>query len=411
MSRDFFIGRQPILDLAGNIYAYELLFRHPGEVVATVLDNSAATARVLINAIQNIGLESLLGGRTGFINIEENIIMEGMIELLPRKQFVMEILETTKVTEEVVSKVIEYKEMGYSFALDDMVLSREYYDNFKPLFRVVDFIKIDYVACDKSKIKSSMETLKKLNVKMLAEKVETQEDFDHAKEMGFDLFQGYYFAKPVIISSKSFDPSKAATVELINMLRSDAESYQLENVIKSYPDLYINLLRFMNSAAFYTKGNVTSIKHAMALLGRNNLTKWLYLILYAGPNNDSFDNPLLQTAQIRASTMESLCRNANISKDKADSAYLVGLISLMDAVFNRNIDDVINEFNLDAEIKSAVTEKAGELGMLLKTMLDYETDDMLSLKNDFEAMGINFEKFNEIMLQSFEEAERFKKDE
>lgn len=255
MSNDFYIGRQPILnEKGGQIDAYELLYRQPGENSANVTDNSAATARVLINAIQNIGLESLLGGKKGgFINADEGIILEGVIDILPKDQFVIEILETTKVTDEIVDKITEYKKQGgYTFALDDMVLTKEYFDTFKRLFGVVDIIKIDYMFCDKEQLKKNMMIFKKLNVKMLAEKVETIEDYEFCKELGFFFYQGgYYFAKPVVITQKSVDPSKLATLKLINMLREDAEAHVLEGEIKNYPALYINLLKFMNSAAFF----------------------------------------------------------------------------------------------------------------------------------------------------------------
>jgi EAL and modified HD-GYP domain-containing signal transduction protein len=402
MSKEFFIGRQPILDKNGHIYAYELLFRQAGEdVKAMITDNSTATARVLINAIQNIGLDTLLGGKKGFINADEHIILDGALDILPKDKFVIEILETTKVTPELVEKVAEYVHKGYSFALDDMVLSQDYYDMFKTLFRLVEVIKVDYMYCDKNALPKHMELFKKMNIKILAEKVETQCDHEFCRDIGFDLFQGYYFAKPVVITSKSVDPSKAATVQLINMLRNDAEASELEKIIKNYPDLYINLLKFMNSAAFFTRGQVSSIKHAMALLGRDNLAKWLYLILYAGPGNDSFDNPLLITAQVRARAMENLCLKANISSDKAGEAYLVGLLSLMDAVFNRKIEDVLKEFNLDNEIKEAVLMKTGVLGLVLKTIMDYERDNILMLEKHFNMLGINNNIFNEVMLDSF----------
>jgi len=407
MSKDFYIGRQPILDKEGKVYAYELLYRQQGEHAASVLDNSAATARVLINAIQNMGLECMLSGKKGFINADEEIILGGLIDILPKENFVIEILETTKVTPELVEKIKEYKALGHSFALDDMVLTKEYYDMFKSLFQVVDIIKVDYLYCDKTKLKGNLQVFKKLNVAMLAEKVETQEDFEFCKEVGFDLFQGYFFSKPVVLTQKSVDPSKAATVNLINMIKNDAEVNELESVIKGHTDLYINLLRFMNSASYFTKGNITSIKHAIAMLGRENLAKWLYLILYAGPSNDNFDNPLLVTAQVRAKMMEKLCSESTVKCEQEDAAYLVGLISLMDAVFNRDIQDVVKEFNVDQAIKLAVTEKSGELGRLLTMVMEYENDEPEALSENIKSVGINFEGFNAIVQESIEYAEKF----
>lgn len=401
MSREFYIGRQPILDIEGQIYAYELLYRQSGEAEANVVDNSAATARVLINAIQNIGLEELLGSKKGFINADESIIMDGALDILPKENLVIEILETTKVTDKLIAKVADYQSQGYVFALDDLVLSDEYYEMFSKLFQMVDVIKVDYMFCDTEQLKKNMAVFKKLDCMMLAEKVETQEDFEICKELGFDLFQGYFFARPIVISQKSVDPSKAATIQLINMLRQDAEASDLENVIKHYPDLYINLLKFMNSAAFGTRGTVSSIKHAMALLGRENLAKWLYLILYAGPKGDSFDNPLLVTAQVRGRAMENICIKADFARDKAGEAYLVGILSLMDAVFKKELKEVINDFNIDDELKRAVIYKEGKLGIVLETILDYEKDNVTVMHEHFETLDIDFPIFNEIMQESF----------
>ncbi|MCD8553884.1 EAL domain-containing protein [Seleniivibrio sp.] len=404
---DFYIGRQPILDEKGLIFAYEVLYRSHGQTGASVTDNAAATARVLINAMQNFGLEKLLGGKKGFINADESTILDGAIDLLPKETFVIEILESTKMSQKLIDKILYYMGKGYKFALDDMEFTKEYIGTFKELFPVVDYIKVDYMLSDRTILEQNMKLLSGVKAKKLAEKVETQEEYESCRRMGFDLFQGYYFAKPIVISQKSVDPSRAATIQLINMLRSDAEPNELEKVIKSYPDLYINLLKFMNSSAFFTRGVITSIKHAMAMLGRVNLTKWLYLILYAGPNNDSQSNPVLITAQVRAKTMERLCQvSPNINK-KADSAYLVGLMSLLDVIFNREIEDIVREFNVDEEVKIAVTKQQGDLGLLLKTVKCYESDDVCEIVDCFGLLQISFEEFNRVMMESYDFTDKF----
>lgn len=404
---DFYIGRQPILDEKGHIFAYEILYRSQGKNGASVTDNAAATARVLINAMQNFGLEKLLGGKKGFINAEESMILDGAIDLLPKESFVIEVLESTVMSRKLVEKIKYYISKGYRFALDDVEFTPQYMNTFEELFPLADYLKIDYMLSDKEKLAANMNTLHGLKAKTLAEKVETHDEYEKCRRMGFNLFQGYYFAKPVVISQKAVDPSKAATVQLINMLRSDAEATEIEKVIKNYPDLYLNLLKFMNSSAFFTRGTVTSIKHAMAMLGRANLSKWLYLILYAGPNNDSEHNPVLITAQIRAKTMERLCQvSPNISK-KADSAYLVGLMSLLDVIFSREIEDIVKEFNVDEEIKQAVTKQAGDLGLLLKTVKCYESDDVCEIVDCFGMLRISFDEFNRVMMESYDYTNNF----
>ncbi|TCK61759.1 EAL and HDOD domain-containing protein [Seleniivibrio woodruffii] len=407
---DFYIGRQPILDDRGRIYAYELLFRsHGSSASAAVTDNTSATARVLINMLQNFGIERLLGGKKGFINTDESLIMDGAIDLLPKELFVIEVLETTKLSRQLLDKIKYYISKGYVFAMDDLEFTKDYFDRYRELIPMVHYIKVDYMLADKNTLEKNVSIIKGLKAKMLAEKVETNEDFEKCKGLGFDLFQGYFFAKPVVMSQKSVDPSKAAIIQLINMLRGDAEATELEKVIKHYPELYINLLKFMNSSAFFTKGTITSIKHAMAMLGRANLTKWLYLMLYADPKSDTFNNPLLETAQLRGKTMEMLCQTSKVIGNKSDSAFMVGLMSLLDAIFNRDIREVMNEFNVDDEIKLAVTEHRGELGLLLKTVKCFESDDVCELVDCFGILKISFEDFNRIMMECYDWTDSFAK--
>jgi EAL and modified HD-GYP domain-containing signal transduction protein len=402
---NFYIGRQPILDEQGHIFAYEILFRSQGATGASVTDNAAATARVLINALQNFGLEKLLGGKKGFINADESTILDGAIDLLPKESFVIEILENTQVSGKLLDKIRYYISKGYVFALDDLEFTNEYMGNFKDLLPIVDYLKVDYMLSDRKELGNNFNTLKQYKAKTLAEKVETHEEYEQCRKLGFNLFQGYYFAKPVVMSQKAVDPSKAATIQLINMLRADADANELEKVIKSYPDLYINLLKFMNSSAFFMRGTVTSIKHAMAMLGRANLSKWLYLVLYAGPNNDSFNNPVLMTAQLRAKTMEKLCQVSPVINKKADSAYMVGLMSLLDVIFNREISEIVKEFNVEEEIKLAVTEYKGDMGLLLKTVKCFESDDVCEIVDCFGLLKISFEEFNKVMIECYEMSE------
>ncbi|MGE4318314.1 MAG: EAL and HDOD domain-containing protein [Deferribacterales bacterium] len=401
----FFIGRQPIIDRKEQIAGYEILFRSEGATKAEITDNRHATARVLVNMLQNFSIETLLGGRKGFINVDDKMILDGTLDILPKDKLVFEILETSEINKDVIDKIVEYRENGYSFALDDLEFTKEYFMTFREIFPLVDFIKVDYLLCDKAQLFQNIDILKKFRAKLLAEKVETAEEHTICRELGFDLFQGYYFAKPTVISQKAVDPSKAAIIHLINMLRKDADVKDVEDVIKTHPDLYINLMKFMNSAAFFTQTEIKSIKHAIALIGRKNLTKWLYLILYAGTNNDSFSNPLLLTAQIRAKAMELMCEKSISFKNKADSAYIAGIMSLLDVVFNKDLKDIVDEFHIDPEIKKAVVDFEGEIGAMLKILKYYEADDVEKLMESFQAINMNTDEFNSIMTECYSQSE------
>ncbi|MGE4498704.1 MAG: EAL and HDOD domain-containing protein, partial [Deferribacterales bacterium] len=363
MSERIFVGRQPILDINGNIYAYEILFRNAEKNVAEIDDNLSATSSVLLHLLQNFGIETLLGSKKGFINIDESVIDEDIIALLPADKTVLEILETTRVTSGLVDKIRDYGRQNYSFALDDFIFTESHAENFRPLLGDVNFIKVDIRSVSKMQIIKNMDYLKSMNVHLLAEKVENREEFEFCKKLGFQYFQGYYFAKPLVVSAKKgIDPSMAGVISLINILRDEDSTMEfIAREMKNYPAINLNLLKFINSSAFFLKSDITSIKHAAALLGRNNLSKWLTLLLYASKGGmDPSENPLMQTAHERASTMEKIAEKS--CRELREKAFLTGLLSLLDVILEAPFEAFIEQFNVSPDIKEAVMGKENRLG-------------------------------------------------
>lgn len=402
MSDRIFVGRQPILDSNGNIYAYEILFRNAEKNIAEIDDNLSATSSVLLHLLQNFGIETLLGAKKGFINIDESVIDEDIIALLPADKTVLEILETTKVTDDLVDKIKDYGKQNYSFALDDFIFTASHAETFRPLFGDVSFIKVDIRSVSKMQIIKNMDSLKAMNVRLLAEKVETRDEFEFCKKLGFEYFQGYYFAKPLVVSAKKgIDPSMAGVISLINILRDDNSTMEfIAREMKNYPAINLNLLKFINSSAFFLKSDITSIKHAAALLGRNNLSKWLTLLLYASKGNmDPCENPLMQTAHERASTMEKIAEKS--CRDLKEKAFLTGLLSLLDVILEAPFEAFIDQFNVSADIKEAVMGAENRLGKLLKlaVMLERnEIDEAMTLLREF---NLTLADAAEVRMESF----------
>ncbi len=402
MSDRIFVGRQPILDSNGNIYAYEILFRNAEKNIAEIDDNLSATSSVLLHLLQNFGIETLLGAKKGFINIDESVIDEDIIALLPADKTVLEILETTKVTDDLVDKIKDYGKQNYSFALDDFIFTESHAETFRPLFGDVSFIKVDIRSVSKMQIIKNMDSLKAMNVRLLAEKVETRDEFEFCKKLGFEYFQGYYFAKPLVVSAKKgIDPSMAGVISLINILRDDNSTMEfIAREMKNYPAINLNLLKFINSSAFFLKSDITSIKHAAALLGRNNLSKWLTLLLYASKGNmDPCENPLMQTAHERASTMEKIAEKS--CRELKEKAFLTGLLSLLDVILEAPFEAFIDQFNVSTDIKEAVMGTENKLGKLLKLaiMLERnEIDEAMTLLREF---NLTLADAAEVRMESF----------
>jgi len=359
--KDVFIARQPILSEKEKIFGYELLFRNGNTSGAVINDDYQATATVMMNALNSFGFNSLVGGRKGFINVNDRILLSGFIDLLPHENTVLEILETQVPDKKFIELCRTFKEKGYSLALDDFT----YNDSFKPLLNLVDYVKLDVMMHDRTKLAETIQIIQKYPVKILAEKVETKDDFRFCHELGCELFQGYFFAKPAVLTTKSLSASQIILLELINGLAREEEMDSLEKLFKKSPQLDIKLLTFINSAGFYLIQKVASIRQAMMLLGYKNLQKWVALLLFAQDSDDFRSNPLLERAAIRGLMMESIVRKITGSRSMGDTAFIVGILSLTHVLLGITMDELVSKLNLAQDIKDALTKREGPLGSAL----------------------------------------------
>jgi c-di-GMP-related signal transduction protein len=385
---DVFVGRQPILEKDRSIFGYELLFRsNQAAGGANIASNIRATASVMTNTLNNIGLKQLIGERRGFINVDVEIMESGILDLLPPENTVLELLETVSITEDALALCKKMRQAGYSIALDDFVFDESYL----PMFSVADYVKIDVLATPRVDLPGLAKELAKHHVKLLAEKVETREDFQYCRDLGFIYFQGYFFAKPSLVTAKSISPTHIALIELSNALSRDQEYSAIETLFKRNPELNFKLLRFINSASFYTNQKISSIRHAIALLGYRNLQKWVTLLLYSGEAEDIKASPLLERAAIRGRVKELLARKITNDQSFADSAFICGVLSLVDVLFQMPIDQILDELNLSAEICSALLTRDGLLGDLLSLVEKLETEDFNGIAEGLARHGLTIE--------------------
>jgi c-di-GMP phosphodiesterase len=366
-----FIGRQPILDRDQRIFGYELLFRSGPVSTADVTDDVRATASVMVNTLSNMGVRKLIGEKKGFINVDEGLLRSGILDLLPKESMVLEILETVNLTGDVVDMLRKMRREGYHFALDDFIYS----DSALPVFNLVDYIKVDILLSDRQAREHLKRVLASHRVQLLGEKVETREDFEDLRHMGFSLFQGYFFARPSVITGKSISPTLMVLMELLRMLSQEAELPAIEQLFRRNPELNIKLLQFMNSATFYTSQKVTSLKQSIALLGYRKLQKWVTLLLFAGADDDMKTNPLLERAAIRGRVSELLAERIRDDRTTADSAFIAGVLSLADALFQMPMAEILTELNMSGDIRDGLVHKGGFLGALILMVEGLEKED------------------------------------
>ncbi len=383
-SEQLFLGRQPILDREQRLHAYELLFRSNRQNAATITDGVQATATVIINAFAELGVAAALGSYRGFINVDEEFLFSDMLELLPRQSVVLEILETVPPSEAVVERCKALKAAGFTLALDDVI---QLEPAFAELLALVEIVKVDIQPLSRIELMQLAMKLKPMGKILLAEKVDSREQMEQCLKLGFSLFQGYYFAKPTIIAGRKLDHSQLSLMKLMGLLLSDADTSELEKALKPEPGLTVNLLRMTNSVGSGTTENITSLGHAIAVLGRRQLQRWLQLLIFAAGKQTTEANPLLLLAATRGRLMELLANSVRANDTPfADKAFMVGIMSLMPALVGLPIDQIVTPLGLADEVTLALCAGEGSLGDLLKLTESSENGDISILTELFSRL-------------------------
>ena len=363
---DFFLARQPILGRDQHLVAFELLFRTAGSTEANVTDDAAATAAVISHASQ-LGMEQVVGAQLAFVNVNAVALMSDYVRFLPADKVILEILETVKATPELLARVIELKSLGFKFALDDVVAES---DDVRALVDLVDVIKIDVKGVAPARLPALTQSLRRQNKKLLAEKVETVEEFLQCLELGFEYFQGFYFARPAILSGKKIAPSELAILHLLELVNSEADNRTIELAVKRDALISLNLLRLVNTPAAGARGRIDTLGQAIEVLGRQQLQRWLQILLYATPGAKvELNLPLLQMATTRGKMLELMSLKMHPGQqDAADTGFTVGIMSLTDALFSMAMEEILDTVEVADDVRAALLYRQGEYGDMLNVV-------------------------------------------
>lgn len=383
-----FIGRQPILNIKNELIAYEVLFRDKNVNFCEVGD-SFATANVIANTVYNIGIDNILEDKKGFINFTYEMLMNNkIIEILPNNRIVIELLETMQIDEKVVDRCKELKAQGYLIAIDDFIGDE---DNYKSILNIVDIVKVDLMGIDN--LEELTNKLKKYKVDLLAEKVETKEEFEICKKLGYKYFQGYFFAKPVVIEGKKIDANYHSLIRLLTLLESNPNINEVVKLFKEESSLSIQILYVLNHSVSALKKEITSIQQALSLLGMDNIKKWVMLLLYmqnSESNKNSCEfNPISKMALNRAKLMEILQSSKNSNQKLIDEAFMSGLLSLLDVVLSIKKDDVFKEIKVSENIRDSILGKSGPYSKLLEVVESIEVGDFEAVTKLLKELDIH----------------------
>ena len=391
------LARQPIFDSRSDVTGYELLYRRTEkDTAAGGVAHNVMAADVIVHAWLNIGLEQLTSGRAAYLNFTRDMLLTRAHTLLPREQVVIELLETVTPDEDVVTACEELVDAGYMLALDDFVWSAEY----RPLLELASVVKVDVLGQTATRLDEVAQQLASYDVRLLAERVETADVQSMCAGLGYTLFQGYYFARPEMVKTQALVSDEVAIVQAMNVMRDPRTTdSQAEAAFTSDLGLSHKLLRMVNSAARGGRG-IESIKHAVQLSGRDEIGKWLALLLVSSiAARGASNRELLHLAVQRGRMCELLAAPSGRMRD-AGALFLVGLFSLLDAISGMPMAQLLESIALAPALREALVARTGPYATQLSLAEAYEQGEWSSVRHHASSSGMDTAQVGQIYVQS-----------
>lgn len=398
-----FIARQPILNLQQQIVAYELLFRDSAEASsANIQDDLQASVRVLVNTLSDIGAQWLLNDKLAFVMVGPDILHNELLELLPPARTVLALLENVPADEASLQRCRDLRALGYQIALKDRGMTEDR----QPLLACADYVKIDVLALAPPEVHKRLAIYQRLPLKIIAEKVETRQQFQACKLAGFHLIQGFYFARPETFSAKVIHPAFSTVLELLNLVNRDADMAEIEAGFKHDPALSFKLLRYINSVGFGLSCEIQSIRHALTVIGTKQLYRWLTLLMVTAGHN-SAPPALMKTAIIRGRFTELLGYNY-FDRAGRDHLFTIGAFSLLDSMLSMSMPQILQKIDLPEIIHEALLHRKGVYGPFLALAEACENADVLRVGAYAENLHLHPAQVNKCHMEALAWAEEFK---
>ncbi len=387
-----YVARQPIFDREKRVFGYELLFRNGMDNAFTGGDSDMAS-RATLDRSMLLGIEMLCDGKRAFLNCTRDTLIKGLVTLLPPTSTVVEILESVVPDQNVMTAVQHLKEAGYLIALDDFVMD----DAREPLAELADIIKVDLKLTTPEQRTAMVKRYGPWKRRMLAEKVETLEEFNAAKEQEFVYFQGYFFRRPEMVSTHEMPASRISYLRMLQAVSSpDLDMAGLEQLVRGEASICYRLLRYLNSAVFGFRNEIHSVKHALAILGEREMRRWVRLVAAVGAGQDS-SSDLLLSSLVRARFAELLA--PKVPHGESD-LFLMGLLSLIDAMLEVPMDKVLEMIPLDKETKSVLLGQPSVLRPVHQLMLAHESGEWEAAARVSESMHLDKDEIAGMYLQA-----------
>lgn len=388
---------QPVLDRGGLPVALAILYQYD-EIAPRFEEDDDVVATVVVNAYLNSEVVELLGSRKVFVQIDACFLESGMISMLPAQKTILELVHQGEFTDKTRELCAGFRRMGYTFALGGDVPTK----SMASLSGVVDIIKLDIGAIPRLQLVETVELLHSQSLSLLAENVTSQQEFDDCRELGFDLFQGHYFAHPRVLVARRPDLRRANILSILSCIDQDVGDKELEEALKLSPDLMLHLLRLVNSAAFGLRTQVGSMREALSIFGRSKLSKWLQVLLFISSEADDGGWALFELAAKRGHMIEALVQDVTHQRgaSQQDRGFMVGMLSLVDVLLGSPMAEVLPKIGVAEEIRQAILTKSGVLGELLQICEALEEADFDAVTELAESCNISLARVMEVQREA-----------
>lgn len=405
-----YLGRQPIIDDKGSLYSYDILYLDSKQET----DNEHySSALVLSSVLNKFGMKAFFSENKAFVKIDQKFLMNDLIFSVPNNIFIFALSGEIEMSRKVLEKIQQLKAQDYTLAIDEISLDAQQIEKYKPILNALSFVKINVHSVLGHDVKSMVDELKSHDIKVIAVKIEDDAEYELTKNIGCELFQGYYFAKPKILENAKNDANKMNVLKLYNLLLQDTNIDEIVSEFENNHALTLQLLQFINSGAFHFRTHISSIHHVLMLIGRKPLAQWLMLMIYSKSLSSKIEvSPLMLMIKNRTELMENLLKaiKPDVKSNALGEAYFVGVLSLIDSVFGVKLEEILESMNVSDSVKSALLHDEGTLGKLYVVVRDIEAFNIGSITEFASKYKVAMDDIQRVVVQSMENVNNFQRE-
>ena len=401
--QDVRIGRQPILDSSSRLCAYAIMYREDTQ-------NVYSSASVISNILNKFGVDTLLGNRRAFISVDEKFLLHDLMLSIPKQFFIFCITSDVEMSERVVERIQELHKRGYILCLEHINLEADEFSKYDVILPIISYAKLDIRSVHSADLKETISKLKSMGVIIVADNIYDSKQYETAKELGCDWFEGYFFAELKIIENAKYEASQMQVLKLYRLLMEDANIDEITKEFENNHEITVQLLQFINSGAFHFRNRISSIHHVLTLVGRIPLAQWLMLMIYSKSVSKGDErSPLMLMVKNRTELMENILKTLqpDVRSNMLGEAYFVGVLSLIDVVFGIELEDILEHMHVSEEVEDALLKEQGLLGeiyALIRHIEGFNTGPVDAFEQKYK---LENGKLNQVIMQSMESVQEF----